>query len=104
MALPGPYLEFKKRRARLWRAYDRVGVAAAESGPLDERTRELVKLGMAAAAHSESAVHSHVHRALDAGAEPAEIEHAIVLGITTIGFPRMMAALTWAHAAMATHE
>jgi 4-carboxymuconolactone decarboxylase len=61
----------------------------------------LIKLGMAAATRSESAVHSHVHRALEAGATAKEVEHAILLGVTTIGFPNMMAALTWARAAIA---
>ncbi len=102
--LPGPYVDFKKHYAKAWKAFDRLGAAAAESGPLDEKTRELVKLGMAAAARSESAVHSHVHRALEAGAKVDEIEHAIVLGVTTMGFPQMMAALTWAKAAIAVHE
>jgi AhpD family alkylhydroperoxidase len=73
---------------------------AAASGPLDARTRERVKLGMAAASRSESAVHSHVHRAIEAGASRAEVEHALLLGVTTIGFPRAMAALTWADAAL----
>lgn len=102
--LPQPYSEFKKKHAKVWKALDKLGAAAAESGPLDAQTRELVKLGMAAATRSESAVHSHVHRALDAGATIEEIEHAILLGVTTMGFPAMMAALTWAHAAFAAHE
>jgi AhpD family alkylhydroperoxidase len=102
--LPGPYVEFKKRHAKVWRAYDRLGLAAAAAGPLDAKTRELVKLGMAAATRSESAVQSHVHRALEAGVKVPEIEHAILVGVTTLGFPRMMAALTWAHAAKAVHE
>jgi AhpD family alkylhydroperoxidase len=75
-ALPGPYSDFKKRHAKVWKALDRLGAAAAETGPLDAKTRELVKLGMAAASRSESAVHSHVHRALEAGASVEEIEHA----------------------------
>jgi AhpD family alkylhydroperoxidase len=101
--LPAPYVAFRAKHRRLWKAYDRLGAVAAASGPLDERTRELVRLGMAAASQSESAVHSHVHRALEAGAKRAEVEHAVLLGVTTIGFPRMMAALTWAHAAMEAH-
>jgi alkylhydroperoxidase/carboxymuconolactone decarboxylase family protein YurZ len=40
-------------------------------------------------------VHSHVRRAKEAGATPAEIRHALLLLTTTIGFPTV-AALTWA--------
>lgn len=102
--LPKPYQQFKKTHTKVWRAYDKLGASAAESGPLDQKTRELIKLGMAAASKSESAVHSHTHRALEAGASVAEIEHALMLGITTLGFPTMMAALTWAHEAIANHS
>jgi alkylhydroperoxidase/carboxymuconolactone decarboxylase family protein YurZ len=55
---------------------------------------------MAAARGSESAVKSHAHRAIEAGATPAEIEHALTLGINTLGFPAMMTALSWAWEAL----
>ncbi len=102
--LPKPFQELKRDRAELASAYESLGAAAAESGPLEPKLRELIKLGMAAAVHSESAVHSHTHRALDAGASAEEIEHAILLGVTTLGHPTMMAALTWAKAAIESHE
>jgi alkylhydroperoxidase/carboxymuconolactone decarboxylase family protein YurZ len=59
---------------------------------------------MAAARGSESAVQSHVHRALEAGATPAEIEHALVIGVNTLGFPAMMAALSWAWETVEEHQ
>jgi AhpD family alkylhydroperoxidase len=102
--LPKFYEQFKKSQAKVWKAYDKLGAAAGEAGPLPPKTRELIKLGMAAAAKSESAVQSHTHRALEAGATPAEIEHAVVLGVTTLGFPAMMAALAWAQSAIEAHE
>jgi len=102
--LPGPYEAFRKEHADLWKAYENLGMAAAREGPLDQQMRELIKLGMAAAYGSESAVHSHTHRALEAGCTQAEIEHAILLGITTLGFPTTMAALTWAKEAIQAHH
>jgi alkylhydroperoxidase/carboxymuconolactone decarboxylase family protein YurZ len=48
-------------------------------------------------ARLEGAVHAHVRRALDAGAKPDEIRHAIRLAVTTVGFPTMMSALSWAN-------
>lgn len=101
--LPQAYQSFQSRHERVWRAYEQLGATAAEEGPLDEKTRELIKLGMAAACQSESAVHSHVHRALQAGASAAEIEHALLLGVTTLGFPTMRAALSWAEEAINQH-
>ena len=102
--LPRPYEQFTQDHPDVWRAYEALGETAAKGGPLDLKTRELIKLGMAAANGSVSAVQSHVHRALEAGVKPAEIEHAILLGVTTLGFPAMMAALTWAKEAIEAHQ
>lgn len=100
--LPKPYQVFRREHPRIYAAYEALGAAVAESGPLEAKTRELIRLGMSAANRSRSAVESHTHRALDAGATPDEIEHAIALGINTLGFSTMMAALTWAKDAIAT--
>jgi 4-carboxymuconolactone decarboxylase len=102
--LPRSYEQFRKDHSEVWRAYETLGETAATGGPLDLKTRELIKLGMAAANGSISAVQSHVHRALQAGGSPDEIEHALLLGITTLGFPAMMAALTWAKEAIEAHQ
>lgn len=102
--LPSPYQDFTQEHPDVLRAYEALGKAAAREGPLDEKTRELVKLGMAAGCGSVSAVQSHTYRALEGGARPEEIEHAIILGVTTLGFPTMMAALSWAKAAMASGQ
>jgi 4-carboxymuconolactone decarboxylase len=102
--LPRSYERFQDEYPDVWKAYEKLGEIAARSGPLDHKTRELIKLGMAAANGSESAIHSHAHRALEIGVSPSEIEHAILVGVTTMGFPRMMAALSWAKAAIAEHQ
>jgi alkylhydroperoxidase/carboxymuconolactone decarboxylase family protein YurZ len=41
-------------------------------------------------------VHSHVRRALAAGVTPQEIEHALLLLVSTVGTPQVVAALSWA--------
>ncbi len=78
-----------------WEAYRALGHAAAESGPLDERTRRILKLAMAIGARSEGAVHSHCRQALDEGIPADALRHVAVLAITTLGFPAAMAALSW---------
>jgi AhpD family alkylhydroperoxidase len=98
--LPKGYRKFQEKHPQVYAAYETLGKTAAESGPLDEKTRELIKLGMSAARGSESAVKSHAHRAIEAGATPDEIEHALTLGINTLGFPAMMTALSWAWEAL----
>ena len=76
-------------------ALNAVGKAAAEAGPLPEKTLHLVQIGAAAAIRSEGAVHSHTRRALAAGATREEVEHAVIAATSTIGFPNVMAALSW---------
>jgi 4-carboxymuconolactone decarboxylase len=102
--LPKPYQQFQKDHPDVYKAYESLGEVTSASGPLDLKTRELIKLGMAAANGSESAVQSHTHRALDAAATTAEIEHALMLGITALGLPTMMASLAWARQAIADHS
>ena len=71
------------------------GAAVHDGGPLDTKTRELLKLAMAMGARLEGAVHSHARRAIEAGATAEEIYHVVLLGVTTLGFPHTIAALTW---------
>lgn len=56
----------------------------------------LVQLAAAAAVHSEGAVHSHARRALSSGASGEEVRHALLSLTSTIGFPNVTAALSWA--------
>jgi AhpD family alkylhydroperoxidase len=93
--IAAPFERFTKEFPRAHAAYERLGKACHASGPLDAKTRELVKLGMSIAARSEGAVHSHVRKALNAGASPAEIRHAVLLAIPTLGLPTTVAAFTW---------
>lgn len=73
-----------------------LGKSLREAGPVDEKNSHLIQLGAAAAIRAEGSVHSHVKRALAAGATPDEIYHAIVLLTSTVGFPSVAAALSWA--------
>jgi AhpD family alkylhydroperoxidase len=68
-----------------------------QEGPLDEKTSHLIQLAAAAAIRSEGAVHSHVRRALKAGAKPEEIYHSVILLTSTIGFPNTSAAMSWVY-------
>ncbi len=98
--LPRPYQQFREDHPEVFRAYETLGEVIAQRAPFEPKVRELMKLGMAAAMGLEGAVHSHTHRALKVGATPSEVEHTLMMGVTTLGFPRMMAAITWAKAAI----
>ena len=93
--IPGWYKEQQKRYPNVIEAYEALGVACQGAGGLDGKTRALVKLGIAVGAQLEGAVHSHVRRSLEAGATIDECRHVVLLATTTIGFPSMMAALSW---------
>ena len=62
--LPDNISSFKTKHPAVWEAFARLGQACHETGPLDEKTRRLVKLGMAIAFRHEGAVHSAVRNAL----------------------------------------
>ncbi len=93
--LPRTYESFRKEYDKVWEAYDRLAKVSHQAGPLNVKTRALVKLALSIGAKSEGAVHSHTRQALDAGASHQEIRHLVLLGVTTIGFPSSMAALSW---------
>jgi alkylhydroperoxidase/carboxymuconolactone decarboxylase family protein YurZ len=93
--LPAIVEEFARKYPGVWDAYNRLGKAAAEAGPLDARTERLVKLALAIGARLEGAVHSHTRRGLAAGLSQAELEHVAVLAIATLGWPTALAAFSW---------
>ncbi len=90
------YQRFRKLYPDYFDAVEALGTAVRRAGPLDEQVIQLVQLGAAAAIRSEGAVHSHARRALEAGASPEQIHHALLSLTSTIGFPTVVAALSWA--------
>ena len=93
--LPKALRGLKASSEELWAAYSKLGEAAAQAGPLDAKSRRLVKLALAIGCASEGAVHSHVRRARAEGCCDEEIHQVAILAITTLGLPRAMAARTW---------
>jgi 4-carboxymuconolactone decarboxylase len=93
--LPGRFLKFQKSFPEVYQAYDSLGAATASAGPLNGKTRALVKLAIAIGGQMEGAVHSHTRRAIEAGCTPDELRHVVLLSTTTMGFPSMMKTLSW---------
>jgi alkylhydroperoxidase/carboxymuconolactone decarboxylase family protein YurZ len=93
--LPSGAAKIAKNYPDIWAAYEQLGAACAEAGPLDARTIRLVKLALAVAAESEGAVHSHSRRALDEGVPGNELLQVALLAIPTIGLAKAVAAMTW---------
>ncbi|MFC2068198.1 carboxymuconolactone decarboxylase family protein [Chloroflexota bacterium] len=93
--LPKVYEEVTKQFPEVLKAYDDLAQSCHQSGPLDAKTRRLIKLGIAIGSSSEGAVRSHARRAIDEGVSPGELKHAVLLALTTVGFPTMIAAMKW---------
>ncbi len=93
--LPKRFVQFQQDFPEVYQAYAALGDATQVAGPLDAKTRALVKLSMAIGSAMEGGVHSHTRRALEAGCTAEDIRHAVLLGTTTLGFPTMMKAMSW---------
>ena len=92
---PKTHTELRATYPEVADAYDALGDAAHRAGPLNNRERQLVKLALAVGAGLEGATHAHTRRALEMGFRAEEIRHVALLGITTLGFPASVRALTW---------
>ncbi len=91
--IPPRYFRVKEKYPEVMNAYEEMGKAVHESGPLDEKTRALIKLAISTGAGLEGAVASHSRKASSAGASIEEIKHVALLSLPTVGFPQMMATL-----------
>jgi AhpD family alkylhydroperoxidase len=93
--LPRHYVSLRSEYPKVCAALEGLGTAVREAGPLDLKTGHLVQLAGAATNRSEGSVHSHVRRAIEAGATREEVRHAVILLSSTIGFPAVAATLSW---------
>ncbi|OQB25168.1 MAG: Carboxymuconolactone decarboxylase family protein [Firmicutes bacterium ADurb.Bin182] len=78
----------------IYEAYENYGRLVHEKGgPLDEKTRWLIKVALSACCQYENALITHILKAQKSGCTKEEIEHAILLVAPTSGFPKMMHGL-----------
>src|SRR5512140_2705591 len=87
--------DFRDSHPQIWEAFTTLAEKCHDAGPLTERERRLVKLAMAIGAGVEGGTHSAARNARAAGVTDDDLVHVAVLGITTIGFPSAMRALSW---------
>ena len=92
---PKHYQSVQQHYPQYIRAIESLGQQCKELGPLDSKQAHLLQLAAAAARGLEGAVHSHCRQALNAGASPEEIHHCLIILTTTLGFPAVMAAMSW---------
>jgi len=85
---------FREKHPQIFEAYEKFGSALHENGgPLDEKTRWLIKIAVSASSQYEYALQTHIEKALNCGCTPEEIEHTLLLIAPSAGFPKMMSGL-----------
>jgi len=103
MYLPRIYEDFTDKFPEVMNDFQQLGKSCRETGPLEYKYQDLVKLGIAIGANSRGAVMSSVRKALASGATPEEIMHTVLLSLTTTGFPNMIAAMGWVNEVLEKH-
>lgn len=93
--LPSAVEKFENSYPAVWDSFMRLGDECHKAGPLDEKTRRIVKVALALAAGLEGGTHSAVRNAKAAGVTDDEMRHVAVLSISTLGFPAAMRGLAW---------
>lgn len=91
---PKTYTEFVSTFPQLGESWD-LARSQETDGPLDEKTRRLVKLGVAAGALRQGAVSSAARKARAAGATEDELMQVVALAASTLGFPSTVAVFSW---------
>ena len=90
------YLSLKSDYPDFISCVESLGKTVKSVGPLDEKTILLAQIAAAATIRSEGSVHSHTRRALESGISASEIKHCLLSLTSTIGFPTVVAAISWA--------
>jgi 4-carboxymuconolactone decarboxylase len=93
--IPKRFTRFAEQYPGIAKAYEALGDAVHKAGPLDDKTRALIKVAISGGAMLEGAFHSHIRKAVRDGATKEELQHIAFLALPTIGFPSMMALLSW---------
>jgi 4-carboxymuconolactone decarboxylase len=91
--MPATLDTFKTDYAKTWAAYEQLRNACDQAGPLDAKTRELIKIGISVALEHSGGLIAHVSQAKKAGAQPPEIYQAILLATGLAGFPAVLGAM-----------
>jgi alkylhydroperoxidase/carboxymuconolactone decarboxylase family protein YurZ len=93
--IPKPVEELWRRYPGVWKAFNELGSLCHEAGPLDEKSRRLVKLALSIGAGLEGATHSAVRSAYNVGITKEEIDQVALLAVSTLGMPAATRAFTW---------
>ncbi len=95
MYLPDIFKSFVEAHQDLAEAQQRVGQLCSQEGPIGRKEQHLIQLGISIGLGSKGGVRSHARRAIDLGATKEEVIQTVLLAMTIVGFPAMIAAYGW---------
>lgn len=85
---------FTENHGEIYEAYENYGRLVHEKGgPLNEKTRWLIKIALSTDCQNEYSLRTHILKALKSGCTKEEIEHVLLLVGPTCGFPKTMRGL-----------
>lgn len=85
---------FRTQHKEIYEAYSQYGkLVHEEGGPLDEKTRALIKIVISSVSEHDYALLTHIKKAHALQCSREEMEHALLLTAPSVGFPSMMKAL-----------
>lgn len=83
--------EFRKEFPQIQELNEALGKEIHEaSGPLDEKTRSIIKIVISGACNHKRALETQIRKAKAIGVTDNEVKHALLLLIQTVGFPTFM--------------
>lgn len=87
------FTKFKEEFPQVYALHQDLGKEIHEkAGPLEAKSRWLIKIAISAACNHKRALATHIKKAQAAGVTDEEIKHALLLLIPTAGFPLFMKA------------
>lgn len=93
--IPSHYQKTQVKHPEYIAAVEALSETLKNTGPLDDSLAQFLQLAASIAIKSEGATHSHTRQLVELGFSPEEIRHAVILLSNTIGFPNVMAGLSW---------
>jgi alkylhydroperoxidase/carboxymuconolactone decarboxylase family protein YurZ len=85
------FSQFKEEFPEIHAKQEALGKEVHEKGgPLDGKSRWLIKMAISGACNHKRALETHIRKARAAGINEDEIKHALLLLIPTAGFPAFM--------------
>lgn len=92
--MPKTITDFKNAFPRTWESYEHLKDSCEQEGPLDKKTVELIRIGIAVALHHDGGLVAHVSQARKSGATAEEVYHAIRVAAAPAGFSSVLRAFS----------